>query len=168
MRKPLSWTQADAMLAGSGNLPFLSRLQEGEDNTLHLTLTGSVTEEDAPDFHCANPALEEILAGCKPIVPDDSRPLEMIFRDYLLYQVRNESYCAFDESEEGQGTYLVQFRKSRLLDYLPAATNACCLEDGSCYPAPWKHYGICTQNHVIDVITPEEPELFCRENPEDC
>lgn len=100
------------------------------------------------------------LADCKPVVSDPSREFEIIFENYIIYQVRNESYGSFDESAEGTGTYLIRFEKSSFLDYLSVATDACRLEDGSFYPAPWKHYGICTQNHIVDVIAQEEPKVL--------
>lgn len=58
------------------------------------------------------------------------------------------------------GTYLLECEKSSFLNYLALVTDACRLEDGSFYPAPWKHYGIYTQNHIVDIIATEEPKVF--------
>lgn len=161
MKRPISFTQADRILAGTRQLPFLTALKEGTENELHLVILGAATEEGAePGGSCGNPVLDRILADCKPVVPDPSREFEIIFEDYIIYQVRNESYGSFDELAEGTGTYLIRFKKSSFLDYLSVATDACRLEDGSFYPAPWKHYGICTQNHIVDVIAQEEPKVF--------
>ena len=38
-------------------------------------------------------------------------------------------------------------------------TDARRFEDGSYYPGKWTHYGIYTQNHVIDVIAWREPMI---------
>lgn len=64
------------------------------------------------------------------------------------------------------GTYLMRFEASGFLDYLASATDACRLDDGSFYPAPWKHYGIYTQNHIVDVIAHVEPKVFYSGNVE--
>ena len=165
MRKSISFMQADHILAQTHQMPFLASLKEETENELHLVILGAVVDEDADaGDSCGNPVLDQILAQCKPIGPDSSRRMDIIFEDYIIYQVRNESYASFDESAEITGTYLMQFEKSSFLDYLLAVTDACQLEDGSFYPAPWKHYGICTQNHIVDVIAQEEPKVFYSEN----
>ena len=141
MQRFISFQQAGSIFSESGSMPFLAKLQEETENELHVTILGAAVD-------------------CKPIVPDPSRRVVVIFEDYILYQVRNESYVAYDASAEGTGTYLVQFEKSRFLDYFLTVTDACRLEDGSFYPAPWKHYAIFTQNHVIDVIAQAEPKVL--------
>lgn len=165
MEKWITLTQADSILAQAGQMPFLAELKDGPDNELHLVIQGAVVEENAgPEDPCGNPVLDQILAECKPIVPDRSRRIELIFENYIIYQIRNESYGSYDGSAKCTGTYLMQFETSRFLNYLPVATDACQLEDGSFYPAPWKHYGICTQNHSVDVISQEEPKVLYLEN----
>lgn len=143
------------------SMPFLVKLQEETENELHVTILGAaVGKEVKAGGSCGEPVLDQLLADCQPIVPDPSRRFEVIFEDYILYQVRNESYAAYDASAEGTGTYLMQFEKSRFLDYFLTVTDACRLEDGSFYPAPWKHYAVFTQNHVIDVIAQAEPRVL--------
>ena len=161
MPKPISFTQADGLLAAADQMPFLEELKEGPDNALRVVILGAIVEDAAAAGDpCGNPVLDQILAQCSPILPDASRKVEILFGDYILYQVRNESYCSYDEREERTGKYLVQYQKSHLLDYLLIATDACRLEDGSCYPGAWKHYGICTQNHIVDVIAQAEPDVL--------
>ena len=159
MQRFISFQQAGSIFSESGSMPFLAKLQEVTENELHVTILGAAVGE-ADEGPCGDPVLDQVLAGCKPIVPDPSRRVVVIFEDYILYQVRNESYAAYDASAEGTGTYLVQFEKSRFLDYFLTVTDACRLEDGSFYPAPWKHYAIFTQNHVIDVIAQAEPRVL--------
>lgn len=165
MEKSISFTQADHILAESRQMPFLAALKEKTENELYLVIFGAVVDENAdPDDFCGNPVLDDILVQCKPIVPDSSRRFDIIFEDYIIYQVRNESYSSFDDSEKQTGTYLLQFEKSRFLNYLSISTYAQQLKDGSFYPAPWKHYGIYTQNHIVDVIAQEEPKVFYSKN----
>lgn len=161
MQKSISWTQADCILAGAGQMPFLIELKEMRENSLHLMIQGAAVEEKTnTDDACGNPVLEQILSQCKPIVPDCSQEFHIVFEDYIIYQVRNESYASFDALAQGSGVYLREFTKSHLLDYLPTATDAIQLEDDTFYPAPWKHYGIYTQNHIVDIIAQEEPTIL--------
>ena len=165
MQKPISFSQADHMLVKSGQMPFLKMLKEETENELHLVIFGAVVKENT-DFgdSCGNPVLDTILAQCRPIVLDSSRRFDIVFEEYIIYQVRNESYSSFDELEERSGTYLLQFQKSHFLDFLSIATDAQQLKDGSFYPAPWKHYEIRTQNHIIDVIAQKGPKVLYSEN----
>ena len=163
MKKSISFAQAGDLLSKSASMPFLTELKEETENELHIVISGAAVGEDARD---GDPVLDQILADCKPIIPDPSRSFRMIFEDYIIYQVRNESYAAYDAAAEGTGTYLMQFEKSGFLDYFLRATNACRMEDGSFYPAPWKHYAIFTQNHVIDVIAQAEPRVLCWDGEE--
>lgn len=161
MEKSISFTQVDHILAKARQMPFLTELRDGPDNELHIAIMGAVVEEDSGSCDSyGNPLVDQLLAQCKPIVPDHSQRFDIVFEDYIIYQVRNESYSSYDASAERTGTYLIQCEKSSFLDYLPVATDACRLKDGSFYPAPWKHYAICTQNHIIDIIAQEEPKVF--------
>ena len=76
-----------------------------------------------------------------------------------MYQIRDESYCSFDPEEIRHGRYLITFEKSKLLSYLGSVTDAGQLGDGSFYPGKWTHYGIYSQNHVIDVISHIPPVI---------
>ncbi len=165
MEKLVSFTQADHILAKSCQTPFLVEMKEGPENGLYLSVLGSVIEEkDASCGVCENPDVNRILSQCRPIVPDISKIFEIVFEDYIIYQVRNESYVSYDDTEKRLGNYLVQFENSHFLDYVFTAIDACRLKNGSFYPAPWKHYGICTQNHIVDVIAYGEPKVFYSEN----
>ena len=97
--------------------------------------------------------------GRRPLCPDENAKIELIFENYLLYQVRNESYCVFDADEVRGGTYLCTFERSKLLDYLPRAIDVHLIPDGTDAPASRKHYGIYTQNQIIDIVAPSEPTV---------
>ena len=73
--------------------------------------------------------------------------------------MRNESYCVFDADEVHSGTYLCTFERSKLLDYLSRAIDVHLIPDGTDAPASWKHYGIYTQNQIIDIVAPSEPTV---------
>lgn len=165
MQIPLTFTQADHILAKTCQAPFLKELKEEMENELHLAiLSAAVGENTETDDSFGDTSLEEILADCKPIVLNSSVKFDILFEDYIIYQVRNESYTSYDDSEERRGVYLLEFNKSGFLDYLSSATDACHLKDGSFYPGPWKHYGVYTQNHIVDVIAQEEPKVLYLQN----
>lgn len=85
MPKPLTFVQADIMLAKSHHLPFLDELKEIMDNELHLVVLGAaIRDKTASDISCESPALAKILVGCKRIVPDRSQKFDIVFENYLL------------------------------------------------------------------------------------
>ena len=144
----------------AGHAPFLVSLSEEFDNALRLVISLSYTGEKGQNFDDMGiPALGEILRECRPIYPDENQTYEILFEGYILYQIRNESYCSWDDYEIRKGTYFILFEKSRLLDALPVLTD-CQFLSG------WKHYGIYCQNHIIDVISCYEPEIKNLNNKE--
>ena len=80
--------------------------------------------------------------------------LEIRFPSYIMFLTRNESYTAFDGEEVRQGTYLIVFSKSHLMDFYDKVIIH--TEDYS-WPGLGTHYGVYTANHIIDVIADEEP-----------
>ena len=110
-----------------------------------------------PDFEEADEStqrvLHEALADTQPIEVNERRLFKICFHDYIIYQIRNESFCSGDPHEVRYVKYLITFEKSKLLSHLEEITDAQQLEDGSFNSDKWIHYGIYTQNHVIDVIS---------------
>ena len=90
------------------------------------------------------------------IVADYYSQNNIVFEDYILYQIRNESFCSFAPEESRTGKYLTVFETSRLLEYLPLAVDAGLLE----HTSPWKHYAVFTQDQIIDVIASKEPVIY--------
>ncbi len=162
----LTFEGLDAMLASEGNrAPFLVSLRDGPDNRLTVTVAPAVPGEvgELPDIAAQDnetgQTLREILSRCRPIGPDGERLFEISFEDYILYEVRSDSYAAWDGTEVRRGRWLCTFEKSNLLDNVEKTTNAFRFSDGTFYPGPWKHYGIYTQNHAIDVISHVPPAV---------
>ena len=94
--------------------PFLLTPCEEDENELHITICCAKAEPNAQTPSTGNAALDDILAHCTPLCPDENAKIELIFENYLLYQVRNESYCAFDADEVHSGTYLRTIQTARL------------------------------------------------------
>ena len=85
---------------------------------------------------------------------DGDNIYEIVFERYIIYQCRNESYTAFDNTEIRSGKYLVTFERSRLLDFYE---NVIFDFDSIDTKTKRKHYGIISANHIIDVIANEPP-----------
>jgi len=146
--------------------PFLLSLSDGLQEELHIVIAGAEVGnlgDNIPDFEetddATKQAFTEILAKTRPIEVNEQCFYKICFRDYIIYQVRNESYASLGPEEICHGQYLAIFEKSELLSRLSVATNAQRLDDGSYYPGEWTHYGIFTQNHVVDVISLDAPEI---------
>ena len=137
--------------------PFLIKTDEEEENCVRFTISLSCTNEKISKIDTGIENLDKILSNAVPICPDYNERYEITFESYVMYQVRNESYCSYDDYELGKGNYFIVFEKSRLLDVLPIITDCQVLSDGTFYPDKWKHYGIYCLNHIIDVITYNEP-----------
>lgn len=146
--------------------PFLMLLSDGLREELRIIIAaaeagspgGSISKSEGAD-EAAEQAIHEILASSRPIEVNEQCLYEICFHNYIIYQIRNESFCSYDPEEIRHGKYLIIFKKSKLLSHLSIVTDAQQLEDGSYYPGKWKHYGIYTQNHIIDVIAQDAPVI---------
>ena len=140
------------------NPPFILEINDSENNRLHIVLALSCKGEKGADTDFfQNPNLNKLLKEVTPVFPDENNVYEIIFEEYILYQTRNESYCFLDNYDIRNGQYLILFERSRLLDYFQTVTDCCKFSDGSFYPDEWKHYGIYTANHIIDIISHKKP-----------
>ena len=144
--------------------PFLISLSDGLQEELRLVISAAEVGPaggDIPDFDDIDEEtgkrLREILAHTRPIEISEQRAYEICFPAYILYQIRNESFCAFGAEEACSGKYLMRLERSRLLSHVSDFTDAQQLEDGTFYPGKWEHYCIITQCHVIEVIAHEPP-----------
>ena len=160
----LTFEMLDAMLGDSA--PFLIALSDGLQEALSLVIAGSKTGDVGsciPAFdevdETTRETLHEILAETRPIEPDEQCLYRICFQNYIIYQVRNESFSLDDPDAIRHGRYLITFEKSEFLSRLQTVTYARAFEDGSFFPGRWVHYGICTQNHIIDVIAQDMPDI---------
>lgn len=147
--------------------PFLVSLGDGLEEELRIVIAGSsVGGEDAAQLDPEGlteeeaKAIQGVLAGTRPIEMDEENQYELCFRDYIVYQIRNESYCGYDKEEVRHGRYLILFESSKLLDRLgDIVPYTCQFEDGTYFPGKWVHYGIYTWQHIIDVISHNPPVI---------
>lgn len=141
--------------------PFMLSLSESADNELTVKIAPSYAGEqrEIAELDEPNRQLRELLNSSKPLLPDLERVYEIVFDNYIIYQVGNESYCSGDPSDRYSGKFLRICEKSALLERLGEFSDAQMLNDGSYYPGKWSHYRIVAQNHIIDVIAVNEPRV---------
>lgn len=128
---------------------YIQDIKEYGQNTLELII----------EFHYMFPKTRENMLFSQ-IYKDDQKPVVKITFDfYIAYSVLNESYVVEDRYEKYKGAFFRLYKKSRYLDYISLGTIAT-----SDYPGPFKHYGICALDHIIDVVSVEEPIIEVIQN----
>ena len=140
-----------------GDFAFVLKIED-KDNELKILFSGACEGEKGSDIDTElNDTIIESLADSFPVYPNPNEIYEITFTAYITYQVRNESYSSYDENEIRSGKWLILFEKSKFLDYFQNVTDCCQFEDNSFYPGEWKHYGVYSENHIIDIISHKKP-----------
>ncbi len=130
---------------------YLTEIGEPEDNVLRLVIEEARANDEPEDMKIG----DVILSGAMSIIADEfCYAYEVVFGSYVSYSVRNESFVGQDKTEEFVGRLFCTYSKSRFLDYVRAATFA-----SDDYPGKLNHYGINCLNHIVDVVSVEEPAI---------
>ena len=133
--------------------PFIVSINDNPDNELRIVIALPVSINGCkPDY--SNPEINNILSDAVMVAADTDRMYEIKFETYIIYQCRNESYTYYDSNEIIKGKYLVVFEQSALLDYYK---NVIFDRDVYFDTSNRKHYGIVTENHIIDIISNDTP-----------
>ena len=121
-----------------------------------LSIIGLLTDRLMEEFrnYSKEQAVQKILFDSYPVYEDMERVYEIKFESYIIYQCRNESYTYWQKDEVRKGKYLIIFEKSRFLDYYESVIFDFDSDD---WKSNRKHYGIYTENHIIDVIANKPP-----------
>ena len=132
-------------------------IQETYTDSLRIVIAEAGVIDDAPEISAEeepNEKLRELLNSSKPIeVTSSSANYEIIFDNYIAYAVTNESYAGgIDEVFEGRLARI--YSESAFLNYIGQGTFAT-----SDYPGPFKHYGFCCLNQIIDIVSEEPPTV---------
>jgi hypothetical protein len=131
---------------------FLRELGEPEENSLRLVIEEAKASGPPEDFE-AVPG--KVIRGVRAIESDSTcRAFELVWPSYVAYSVRNESFCTRDKEELWEGRLICLYSNSHFLDYVMRATFAS--ED---YPGPLRHWGVNCLNHVVDVVSTEDPRM---------
>ncbi len=128
---------------------YLDKIYEPRDNHLRLTINRSKTSENKETI--AVGGIE--IKNTHSIDIDYSLPLiQLDFEWYIGYSILNESYTVSDEYEEFEGESFRVYSKSRYLNFIKLGSIA-----SEEYPGPFHHYEIACLNHIIDIVSTEEP-----------
>jgi hypothetical protein len=143
---------------------FLRSIEEPQENALRVVVeearASAPADPKAVAAAASLPELEPILQGARLISHSDGcRVFAIAWGGYIAYSVRNESFVTNDKSEQWEGRLLVKYSNSRFLDYVERGTFATAE-----YPGPFAHWGIICGNHIIDVVSTEEPEVTVLKN----
>jgi hypothetical protein len=138
-------------------------IEEGEFQALFL---GEITEpiENALKI-IVHPAMYDtekkpVMVGdiqltmAREFWADTSKSTQIEFYTYIGYSVRNEMNCPHDAEEEYIGNRFRIYSRSKYLDFIKASTFI--------FPdqiEKIKHYGIYCENHLIDIISADEPKI---------
>jgi|ERR1035441_4218089 hypothetical protein len=124
---------------------FLREIAEPKQNCLRLLIEEAFVLPQEVTVKFGNSE----ITGCHPIEPTErSRLFEIVWDNYVVYSVGNESYSTRDESEEFTGRRARLYAKSHFLDYIYRATLA-----GNEYPGPLQHIQLVCECHIIDVVS---------------
>ncbi|MDN3451813.1 MAG: hypothetical protein WBF39_05900 [Planococcus donghaensis] len=127
---------------------YLNSLFEPEDNAL-------IVDIDRCKINATPIGETDTVSSYDPFDVDETLPIiRLEFDFHIAYSVLNESFTALDKYEVYEGRFFSLYSKSRYLDFIEIGTTA---EDE--HPGPYKHYGINTLNHTIDVISTEPPRV---------
>jgi hypothetical protein len=136
------------------NYLFLTDIRELGRNRLKLFLSEGCPAGEVERIVIGD---QSIAGGTRIDITANSRIFEMVWTSYVAYSVINESYASSSGPEERfEGRLFRIYSESRFLDYAALSTFAT-----SEYPGPMKHYQICCEDHVLNVISTQPPSI-CR------
>ena len=136
---------------------FLTSISELATNVLSLEITGAVAGTPSVDLEAVLSVenIRDIATNLQPIEPVEGCSVySIIFKNYIAYAVRSESYAQDAAEDLYQGTRACIYTKSAFLTFLEKSTFA-----SSDYPGPFTHYGFSCLNHVVDVVSCHPPKV---------
>ena len=142
------------------NMPYILNINDNVDNVLKIIVSLPYSGEKGSEAsNTGNKNLDEILKKAYPVLIDYNEIYEITFESYIMYQTRNESFAYPDENSKISGEYFTIIKNS---SYLKMVKNITFYND--IFDDKYMHYGIFSWNHVIDIISAEEPKIAKLEN----
>jgi hypothetical protein len=130
---------------------YLREVGEPEELSLRVVIEEARAVGPPEDIEIAG----KVVSGTRPIESDSGcRLFELVWPSYVSYSVRNESFCVIDEAETWQGRLFCTYSQSHFLNYVKQATFA-----SDEYPGPVRHWGVNCLNHIVDVVSVDEPMI---------
>jgi hypothetical protein len=129
---------------------YLHSLLEPDTNSLRIFIERCKVSHQSEDIIIG----EQTIGEAFPIeVDEELQIIQIDFDSYVSYTIINESFTLLDEYEIFEGNSFRIFKKSRYLDFIDKGTIA----KGIFPEDSYKHYEIASLNHIIDVISFDEP-----------
>jgi hypothetical protein len=131
---------------------FLQEIGEPQENMLRLLLVEAKRSDEAESMQVGGAMIEDLH---RVQATDESRAFELIWNQYILYAVTNESFASPNgEKTEDSGRLLRCYSQSPFLDYVARTTLAT-----KEYPGPYTHVRVLSENHIVDVVSTVIPSL---------
>ena len=142
------------------NMPYILNINDNIDNVLKIIVSLPYSGEKGSEAsNTGNKDLDEILKEAYPVLIDYNEIYEITFESYIMYQTRNESFAYLDKNSKVLGEYFTIIKNS---SYLKMVKNITFYND--IFDDKYMHYGIFSWNHIIDIISAEEPKIAKLEN----
>ena len=141
-------------------MPYILNINDNIDNVLKIIVSLPYSGEKGSEAsNTGNKDLDEILKEAYPVLIDYNEIYEITFESYIMYQTRNESFAYLDENSKVLGEYFTIIKNSSYLKMVKSITFY-----NDIFDDKYMHYGIFSWNHVIDIISAEEPKIVKLEN----
>ena len=142
------------------NMPYILNINDNVDNVLKIIVSLPYSGEKGSEAsNTGNKDLDEILKKAYPVLIDYNEIYEITFESYIMYQTRNESFAYLDENSKVLGEYFTIIKNSSYLKMVKSITFY-----NDIFDDKYMHYGIFSWNHVVDIISAEEPKIAKLEN----
>ena len=142
------------------NMPYILNINDNMDNVLKIIVSLPYSGEKGSEAsNTGNKDLDEILKEAYPVLIDYNEIYEITFESYIMYQTRNESFAYLDKNSKVLGEYFTIIKNSSYLKMVKSITFY-----NDIFDDKYMHYGIFSWNHVIDIISAEEPKIVKLEN----
>ena len=141
-------------------LSYILNINDNIDNVLKIIVSLPYSGEKGSEAsNTGNKDLDEILKKAYPVLIDYNEIYEITFESYIMYQTRNESFAYLDENSKVLGEYFTIIKNSSYLKMVKSITFY-----NDIFDDKYMHYGIFSWNHVVDIISAEEPKIAKLEN----
>ena len=141
-------------------MPYILNINDNIDNVLKIIVSLPYSGEKGSEAsNTGNKNLDEILKKAYPVLIDYNEIYEITFESYIMYQTRNESFAYPDENSKVLGEYFTIIKNSSYLKMVKSITFY-----NDIFDDKYMHYGIFSWNHVVDIISAEEPKIVKLEN----
>ncbi|WP_088044683.1 hypothetical protein [Bacillus sp. EAC] len=132
---------------------YLDKIEEPDINSLRISINRCKVNENSEDLVVD----DKIISDVHSIEIDEKLPLiQLNFDSYVSYSVINESFTVLDDYEIFEGNSFRIFKKSRYIDFINIGTIA----KDIFYEETYTHYQIACLNHIVDVISFNEPQII--------